>query len=303
MTNNKIVTLSDITNHCIVKDKNPCQDDMDNKKIEATMVEYGSLINQIRHILVNAYGPSEYPLDVNSSYQAYGFKIIVEKSQNSLHHKYVRVYTNVYDGLSVYSVINDKVDKSKIILTLFEQMVNGREFPYHIFEKVIDRYIQVTNDFEFFAKFEKNPVPQHLKDFFVKSKTYKDTKEQRLCKSFYGYISKVENVRRQASFSFSPSKVEIVLLKDQKGEFVPGFLFNLPVLSSVKFKYAIPMFPDDLDAALDELFDKFHKKFFKCIIDIIGRAEKLKPKEKKQLVHLPKEELIGRFKIAEMLLY
>jgi len=303
MTTNKIMTLSDIVSSSIVRLDNSCKDDINNKKVEIIMDEYGSIIKQIKSILVNAYGPNDYLIDLNSGYQSYGFKIILEEGKNSLYNKYIRLYSNVYDGLPVYSIVNDKIDKSKIILTLFEQMINGRAFPYHILEKVIDRYIQSTSEFEFFDHFEKLKQPQQLKDFFVKSKTFKDTKEQRLCKSFYGNMSKAENARRQASFTFSPSKAEIVLLKNKKGDFEPGFLFNLPVLSSIKFKYAIPMFPADLDAAIDELFEKFDKKFLKCIIDIIGRAEKLTIKEKKQLIHLPKAELVGRFKIAEMLLY
>jgi hypothetical protein len=276
----------------------------DNKeKQEAAMKEYDPLIKQIRSILVDKYGPKTYPIEINDPYQTYGFRIVLETGPRPFDNKYLRVYNNVYDGQAVYSIFNDKIDKSKVVLTLFEQLMAGRDFPSYIMEAVIDRYIKETNEFEFFEKFEKSAIPQQLKDFFVKTKTYKDTKEQRLCKSYYGYLSKTENSRKQTSFSFSPSKVEIVLLRDEKGGFVPGFLFNLPVLSTLKFKYAVPMFSDNMEASIDELFEKFNAKFIKCVVNIIGRAENLKLKEKKLMMTLPRAELIGRLKVTEMLTY
>lgn len=272
-------------------------------KQEAAMKEYDPLIKQIRDILIDNYGANNYPVEINDNYESYGFRLIVEFGQIPIDNKYFRVYNYVYDGQSVYSIFNDKVDKSKIVLSLFEQLIADRDFPSYIMDSVIDRYIKETNEFEFFAKFEKSKTPQQLKDFFVKTKTYKDTKEQRLCKSYYGHLSKVENLRKQNNFSFSPSKVEIVLMRDKEGSFVPGFLFNLPVLSNLKFKYAIPMFSDNVEASIDKLFAKFNAKFLKCVVDIIGRAENLKLKDKKLMMKLPREELIGRLKIAEMLTY
>lgn len=278
-------------------------DKKNHQKQEAAMKEYDPLIKQIRTILIDKYGPNTYPIESNDTYQTYGFRLIVELGQKTVDNKYFRVYNNVYDGQPVYSIFNDKIDKGKVVFTLFEQLMSGRDFPSYVMDTVIDRYIKETNEFEFFSKFEKSVTPQHLKDFFVKTKTYKDTKEQRLCKSYYGYLSKVENSRKQMSFSFSPSKVEIVLMRDKKGDFVPGFLFNLPVLSTLKFKYAVPMFSDNMDASIDELFEKFNAKFLKCVVDIIGRAENLKLKEKKLMMTLPRAELIGRLKVTEMLTY
>lgn len=267
---------------------------------EAAMNDYEPLIKQVRSIMVEKYGLRDYPLEDNSTY---GLKLLVERGPTSLDTKYFSVYNHVYDGQAVYTVFNDKIDKSKVILTLFEQLMAGRALPAYIMDTVIDRYIQETNEFEFFSKFEKSPVPQTLKEFFVKTKTYKDTKEQRLCKSYYGHMSKTENSRKNNNFSFSPSKVEIVLLKDEKGAFVPGLLFNLPVLSTLKFKYAIPMFSDNMEASIDKMFEKFNAKFLKCVVDMIGRAENLKLKERKLMMTLPRDELIGRLKVTEMLTY
>lgn len=267
---------------------------------EAAMNDYEPLIKQVRSIMVEKYGLRDYPLEDNSTY---GIKLLVERGPTSLDTKYFSVYNHVYDGQAVYTVFNDKIDKSKVILTLFEQLMAGRALPAYIMDTVIDRYIQETNEFEFFSKFEKSPVPQTLKEFFVKTKTYKDTKEQRLCKSYYGHMSKTENSRKNNNFSFSPSKVEIVLLKDEKGAFVPGLLFNLPVLSTLKFKYAIPMFSDNMEASIDKMFEKFNAKFLKCVVDMIGRAENLKLKERKLMMTLPRDELIGRLKVTEMLTY
>lgn len=273
------------------------------RKQEAAMKEYDPLIKQIRSILIDTYGANNYPIESNDTYESYGFRIIVELGQTPIENKYFRVYSYVYNGEPVYSIFNDKIDKCKVVLSLFEQLIAGRDFPSYIMDSVIDRYIKETNEFEFFSKFEKSKTPQQLKEFFVKTKTYKDTKEQRLCKSYYGYLSKVENLRKQNNFSFSPSKVEIVLIKDKKGAFVPGFLFNLPVLSNLKFKYAIPMFSDNVEASIDELFAKFNEKFLKCVVDIIGRAENLKLKDKKLMMTLSRAELIGRLKVTEMLTY
>ena len=267
---------------------------------EAQMKDYEPLIKQVRSIMVEKYGLRDYPLEDNSTD---GFKLLVERGPTSLDTKYFRVYNHVYDGQAVYTIFNDKIDKSKVVLTLFEQLMAGRALPASIMDTVIDRYIKETDEFEFFSKFEKSPVPQHLKDFFVKTKTYKDTKEQRLCKSYYGHMSKTENSRKNSNFSFSPSKVEIVLLKDNQGDFVPGFLFNLPVLSTLKFKYAVPMFSDNMEADINQMFEKFNAKFLKCVVDMIGRAENLKLKERKLMMTLPREELIGRLKVTEMLTY
>jgi hypothetical protein len=304
MKNIDLTTLLQSINKGVIKATTFDKSDKDNElKHEAAMKDYEPLIKQIRTILIDKYGANTYPLESNDTYKSYGFRMIVERAQKTVDNKYIRVYNNVYDGQSAYTVVNDKVDKTKVVLTLFEQLIAGRDFPSYIMDTVIDRYIKETNDFEFFSKFEKSPTPQQLKDFFVKTKTYKDTKEQRLCKSYYGFLSKVENSRKQTSFSFSPSKVEIILMRDKKGNFVPGFLFNLPVLSTVKFKYAIPMFSDNMEAEIDTLFDKFNAKFLKCVVDIIGRAENLKLKEKKLMMTLPRAELIGRLKVTEMLTY
>lgn len=270
------------------------------KRQEAAMHDYEPLIKQVRTIMADKYGPRDYPLEENS---AYGFKLLVERGASSFDTKYFRVYNHVYDGQAVYTIFNDKIDKSKVVLTLFEQLMAGRALPASIMDTVIDRYIKETDEFEFFSKFEKSPVPQTLKDFFVKTKTYKDTKEQRLCKSYYGHMSKTENSRKNNNFSFSPSKVEIVLLKDSQGAFVPGLLFNLPVLSTLKFKYAVPMFSDNMEADINQMFEMFNAKFLKCVVDMIGRAENLKLKEKKLMMTLPREELIGRLKVTEMLTY
>lgn len=94
-----------------------------------------------------------------------------------------------------------------------------------------------------------------------------------------------------------------MLLKDSQGAFVPGLLFNLPVLSTLKFKYAVPMFSDNMEADINQMFERFNAKFLKCVVDMIGRAENLKLKEKKLMMTLPREELIGRLKVTEMLTY
>jgi hypothetical protein len=304
MKNIDLTALLNSINSGAVKVTTFNQSKKDNKeKQEAAMKEYEPLIKQVRAILVDKYGSKHYHLESNDTYQTCGFRMILESGPKFSDNKYLRVYNNVYDGQSVYSIFNDKIDKSKVVLTLFEQLMAGRDFPSYIMDTVIDRYIKETNEFEFFSHFEKSVTPQQLKDFFVKTKTYKDTKEQRLCKSYYGYLSKAENSRKQTSFSFSPSKVEIVLMRDSQGAFVPGFLFNLPVLSTLKFKYAVPMFSDNMAVSIDELFEKFNAKFIKCVVDIIGRAENLKLKEKKLMMTLPRAELIGRLKVTEMLTY
>lgn len=265
--------------------------------------EYKPLMQTLRPILIDTYGANDYLIETNEYSKDYGFKVIIEKGQKPADNKYIRVYKNNYCGLDVYKIFTDKVDKAKILLTIFKTLIDNKPFPATTIERVLERYIQDTDAFEFFSKFEKNTVPTQLDIFFTKSKSYKDMKEYRLCKSYYGHVSKAQNALKQTSFSFSPAKVEIALIKNKKGEFIPALLFNLPVLSTLKFKYAIPMFSDDVQADIEELSEKFNGKFLKCITDIIGRAEKLSLKERKHLMTLPRQELIGRLKVAEMYNY
>lgn len=275
----------------------------EHKKNEERMQEYSKIVSLLRKILVDSYGEREYPLAENNMYQSYGFCMVVEKGATPLYNSNIRVFKNEYSGQSVYSISTDRLEKNKILLTLFESLMAGRTFPSSVIDTVINRYVRETDEFEFFSKFDVDPIPTELKTFFTKSKSYKDMKEYRLCKSYYGFVSKGENARKNSGFSYSPAKVELAMLRNSKGEFEPAFLFNLPVLSTLKFKYAVPMFSDNMEASVDELFEKFNTKFLKCVVDIIGRAEKLRLKEKKLLLTLPREELIGRLKVAEMLTY
>lgn len=210
------------------------------------------------------------------------------------------LYTHNIDDV-IYSAPSINYD-SDLLYQLIQLLCPKENFDYSSIKPLIDKFVEINNIYAYFKKVEidNKKLNNNFDNYFNKDKV--QLKEFVFGKAYYCGLSKYRNNLRGGNTNYSNLKLKLILITVDRIHYELAFKVSLPLLSTKKIYSLIPITgPDKLkETLIKKACDDFHKAFRSHVINIIAGVNKLKRKEKKELLNLTDSDLADLYLVADM---